>query len=44
MPRQTEKIKAAKQTLKIDDAGYVGHFKQFFVRIVSVCDLESSAR
>ena len=44
-PRQTEKIAAAKQTLKIDGAGYVSHFKAVFcIRIVAVCDLGSSAR
>ena len=30
-PRQTEKIEAAKQTLKIYGAGYVSHFKPAFV-------------
>ena len=30
-PRQTEKITAAKQTLQIDGAGYVSHFKAVFV-------------
>ena len=31
MPQQTEKITAAKQTLQIDGAGYVSHFKEVFV-------------
>ena len=42
MPRQTEKIAAAKQTLKIiDGAGYASHFG---VRVVAVCDSGSGAR